>query len=363
MKNLFKSLFLTLAVAGGTLLTSCSKENNAGLKEPTNSDPKKKTYKLIVNPTNAAKINERNLIITAEPNSQVPVSVTFKGSRNMFRLYMTQNLIGGSEGAVPFKYTYDAAKLKADGSINLDASDKETFTYNLKFPAPKVKDQTVQYVLWATHARGDFRNFNKRNAVDSDKDGEGDAIGVITIKAGTVAPATTTTGSTGVKSFSAVLLAAPLADGTSKSFISLFNNKVYSIDQGEEYAALWDLGYYYGNTKKASLASTNNYPTDIVNVPAISKVAAADLNKLFIGKSNKTAADFDKIVKGTELDNIVKPTTQRVNGLTKDNVLEFVDAYGNKGLIKITEVKGTYKKGGYIKFDVKVQVKSVPIKG
>lgn len=362
MKNLFKSLFLTLAVAGGTLLTSCSSENNSGLKEPS-TEPSVKTYKLLVNPTNESKITERNLIITAEPNSQVPVAVTFTGSENMYRLYMTQNFINGSEGAVPFKYNYDVAKLKADGSINLDASDKKKFTYNLKFPTPAAKDQTVQYVLWATTGRGDFRNFEKRNAVDSNNDGKGDAIGVITIKAGTVAPTTGTIGSINMKYFSAVLLAAPLKDGSSKSFISLFNNKVYSIDQGEEFAALWDLGYYYGNTKKASLASTKNFPTDIINVPAISKVATTELNEFFIGKSTKTVEEFDKIKNGTELNNIVKPVTQRVNGLVKGDILEFVDAYGNIGLIKITEVVEGFGREGKIVFDVKVQVKAEPIKG
>lgn len=354
MKNVFKYLFFSLAIVGGSFLTSCSDEGNSGLREKP-VDPVKKSHSLIVNPTNKGKVKERNLIITAEANSQVNVKVNFKGSKNMYRLYMTQNFIGGTDGVVPFKYNYDAAKLKADGSINLDGKDKKEFTYHLKFPAPGAKDKVVQYVLWATTGRGDFRDAKKRNAIADD------AIGVITIKAGKVMPSVGTI-SAGVKSFSAVMLAAPLRDGSSKSFISLFNNKVYAINQGEEYAALWDFGYFYGRTRKSSFSSASNYPSNVIDIPSISKVKKENLNSFYIQKAKKIT-NFDDVTKAADLDVIAKPSTQRVTNLVKGDVLEFVDTYNNKGIIKITEIVPGAGVKGKIKFDVKVQVKSVPVKG
>lgn len=335
--------------------TSCNDENNDILRDPDpTTDPVAETYNLIVNPTNANQVKERNLIITADANAQVPVKVNFKGSESMYRLYITKNVIGSTEGPVPFEYS--GAVLKSDGSINLDAEDKAEFTYNLSFDAPAEVGQTVQYVLWATTGRGDFRDVTKRNAIT------GNAFGVITIKAGS-AP-TTGTVDAALKSFSAVILAAPLSDGSSETFISLFNNQKYAINQGVEYAALWDFGYFYGATKNASFASAYDYPSDVVDVVSISGVSSKDeLNHFYVTKSTKTATDFDNISTGSDLDAITKPTTERVTGLSTGNVIEFVDAYGNKGLIKVTEIKGTYNSGDYIKFDVKVQVKAEPIKG
>lgn len=350
MKKLFKSLFLTLAVVGGTLFTSCDndKTNDILRTDPTKTT---KNYTIKVTPNNG-NTKEREVTIVAEPGKLVKVTASFTGNKNMYRLYLTKNIYSESKGAAAYQYPLGKKK-RDDGSIDLPKQDKKEFTYEFDFDAPAKNNDIVEYQLWVTTDRGDFRDVSKRNAIDAT------ALGKVIIKSdknANVKPVT-------LKSFSAVLLAAPLKDGSSKSFISLFNNKVYSIDQGEEFAALWDLGYYYGNTKKASLASTKNFPTDIINVPTISKVATTELNEFFIGKSTKTVEEFDKIKNGTELNNIVKPVTQRVNGLVKGDILEFVDAYGNIGLIKVTEVVEGFGRDGKIVFDVKVQVKAEPIKG
>lgn len=354
MKNLFKSLFLTLAIAGGTLFTSCDNDsgNDVLRQDPnTGKDPNTtKSYAIKVTPENGST-KEREVTIVAEPGKMVEVTTSFTGSKNMYRLYLTKNVYSEGKGAVP--YEYELGVKKKDGSIDLQRGDKKEFTFAFNFDAPAKNNDIVEYQLWVTNGRGDFRDVSKRNAIDAT------ALGKVIIKSdenANVKPVT-------IKEFTAVLLAAPLEDGSSKSFISMFNNTVYSIDQGEEFAALWDLGYYYGKTGKSSLASVKNYPKSVIDVPKISNVAEANLNEFFIGKSTKTVADFDKIKEGTELNNIVKPTTQSVNGLAKGDVLEFVDAYGNIGLIKVTEVVEGFGTSGKIVFDVKIQVKAEPIKG
>lgn len=336
-------------VAISLFFASCDNDEANDIFRDDEENPTPTENTIVVNPTNAGTA-ERVLEVEAQPGTSVPVKVKFTGDKNMYRLYMTKNILGEEEGAVPFEYPDLGAK-KADGSIDLPRQDKQEFTYNFDFPAPANENQIVQYVLWVTNARGDYRDIANDNAIADD------AYGVITIKGNANANAE----AIDYKEFSAILLAAPLKDGSSKTFISLFNKEVYAINQGEEYAALWDFGYYYGKTGKASFASAANYPSNIVDVKTIG--GTTDLNNFYFKKSDKDAAFFSSIVSGDDLEFITKPATERVNNLASGTIVEFVDAYGNKGLIKVNEIKGTDGNTGSIKFDVKVQVKATPIKG
>lgn len=343
MRKIFKNSFLLAFVSVSTFLTSCS----SGDGNEIFRDNEEVEYNIIVNPNNAST-NERSIEIVATPSSLVKVKVNFTGDKKMRRIYMTKNVYSSNQGPQP--YEYPLGSKKSDGSIDLDGDDKDTFNYTFNFDAPTNANDVVQYIIWTTNDRGDFRDVSKRNSIAND------AFGTVTIKAS----ANADTSVNGVKSFSQVLLAAPLADGSSKTFLSLFDNKTYAINQGVEVAALWDFGYYYGNTGKASFASAANYPTDIVNVPSIG--GTTELNKFYFKKSDKTTTDFDAISKKVDLDFITKPTTERVNNLSENDIIEFVDAYGNKGLIKVVKITGTNGTSGSIKFDVKVQINAEPIK-
>lgn len=345
MKKIIKLPFLTILFICTVFFTSCSSENNDLITGPSDDT----NYELIVTPYNTNVTSERNLEIEVTPNIPVEVNVSFTSLENMYRLYVTKNIYGSDEGAVAYEFI-DVVDTKADGSLDLGSDDKTEFTFNINFEAPTALDETVEYKLWATTGRGDFRDASKRNAIADN------AYGTITLKGGTTAPSNN---SVDMKSFSTVILAAPLADGTSKTFISLFDEQIYAIDEGEEYAAFWDFGYYYGANSNASFASAANYPTDIVNVPVISNTT--ELNNFYFALSSYTTAQFDAITSASELDFITQPSTERVTGLNVGDVIEFVDAYGNKGLIKVTTIEGTYNFGDYIEFDVKVQVNAEPI--
>ncbi len=346
MRTNFKSLAASLLAASTLFLTSCDNDKANDVFREQKGD-----YTITVTPDNTLN-SGRKVEIVAAPGKTVKVTAKFTGTKDMFRLYMTKNVFGSVQGAVPFEYPNLGAK-KKDGSIDLTKVDKKQFSYTFDFQAPEKNNGVVQYVLWATKARGDYRDISNDNAVGDN------AYGLITIKADKNANAK----AADFKTFTKTVLAAPLADGSSKSFISLFDNKTYAINQGEEYAALWDFGYYYGATNKASFASTNNYPSSVVNVPTISKVAKGELNKFYIKKSAKDVAFFDGVKTSAALDFISQPSTQTVNGLIKGSILEFVDAYGNKGLIKVIEIKGTDGAKDSITFDVKVKMSAIPVRG
>lgn len=341
--------FYLVAFLATLALTSCSNENEGVFDPVKPTDPTEKVLELKVNPTNANNAAERNVEAVKAPGGKVTVNANFKGDKKMRRLYMTKNNLSGNEGPQP--YEYPLGSKKSDGSINLDGDDKTEFTFQFEFDAPEKSGEVVQYVLWTTNARGDFRDIANSNSIADE------AYGTVTIKADKNAVGE----GSNFSSFSTVLLASPLADGTSKSFISLFNGKTYAISQGEEYAALWDFGYYYGNTAKASFASAANYPSNIVDVVSIGKTD--DLNNCYFKLSSKSVSDFDAITKASELNFITKSNDERVKGLEIDNIVEFVDAYGNKGLIKVTNIVPGFGTGKKIEFDVKVQLKQVPVKG
>lgn len=329
---------------------SCSSDDNTDIQGPSTET----TYELIVNTTNAGNIVERDLkITTAELNSKVKVNVTFTSEQSMRRLYIAKSENGGTYE--PFAFTNQQVDKKKDGSVDLVGDDKKTFTFNIDFDTPKTVDGTITYILWATTGRGDFRDVSKRNAI-----GEFD-FGTITITAGNGAVGD------GLKSYTQTILNAPLGDGSSGTFMSVFDGEIYKINEGEELAALWDFGYYYGDTNKASLASTSNYPslfnhdndinTPLVAVSTLTGVAQEELNNFYIAKT--TEIDFDAITKRADLDAIVKPDTEVVTKLIVGDILIFVDDYGNKGMIKITEIVPGIGTSGKITFDIKVQTSQI----
>ncbi len=162
-----------------------------------------------------------------------------------------------------------------------------------------------------------------------------------------------------VTTYSAKLLAAPLANETSSTFMTFYNNTVHKISDAATNGSSWDFGYFYGTSRKASFASVKNYPTDVFDLTAI---ADADKKECFFIKSTTiTTADFDAITLESELNTIVKPTTQSVTELNVGDIIEFQDAYDNKGLIKITRIVEGNGSNGEIEFDVKIQINNIPV--
>lgn len=352
MKNLLKwGLLASLSIF---TLTGCSSED--AVEDVLGTDPDTPVDEIAtINLTEGgAATDEFYALALGEAGETVKARVIFKtNGGTQRRLYVTQTLPGGSSESEVFVVEGLTNKeLKADGSIDLDGEAKEgfDFTFDLNVPS-NVNDGSIIYNFWSTNGKGDFRDTQNSFLI---------GVGTIEVKVGTGVNS-----ADAVRSFTQTLLQVPTGDGTSETFISLFDGETYKLSEGEEVAALWDFGYYYGATNKASLASTSGYPAlfnhdDDINTPniAISELTGineSEFNNFYITQSAFTSADFDGITL-SQLDGIAEQFTQQVvTGLKVGDVLEFIDNYGAKGLIRIVEINGTFNQNDYITFDIKMQ--------
>jgi len=337
MKNLMKYGFMA-ALMGSLIFASCD-SNEDIIPNPTS----KYDGELVM--TEGGGNQSIDVSVDANTQSTALIRVTLTSSTTaMKRLYITQNISG--QGAEAFELVGTDNKL--DGSLNMAASEANVADYELTLDVPSGVDGTIVYDLWATSGRGDHRDATKRLVV---------GVGSVTLNYGGTNPATA------VKSYSAKILAAPLNDLSSESFISLVDGALYKINQGVEYAAFWDFGYFYG-ADKASLASTSAYevafgsdPTTGIPYIDVDVIAGTtELNNAYFAKSTTfTATDFAAISVSGDLNAITTPASQKVNNLVAGDIIEFVDNYGKKGLIRVNEIIGTWNQGDYISIDIKVQ--------
>lgn len=335
MKKFRNYLSALLFMAVAVLATSC--DNNEEIQVDPNAN-----FDVILNVDEAGPDNpNEDEVVNANTQSTIKAKVIFKSTTDMNRLYITQNVQG--QGEEKFEPT-ENVDLKGDGSLDLTGKNSKDFEYQFNLPVPSGvgENGTVVYKFWVTSGKGDFREFSD-NLIGTP--------GTITLKFGTA-----TNPAAEVKSYSAKILAAPLKNGNSSTFISLLDGGLYKINEGAEYAALWDFGYYNRIAEQASLASTSYYETafSFVNVDSIA--GTSELNHTYFAKSDKTEAQFNEVTLSgsTHLD-FATPSSEKVTGLMAGNIIEFEDGYGKKGLIHVVEVKGTYNEGDYLKINIKVQ--------
>ena len=243
--------------------------------------------------------------------------------------------------------------LKADGSIDLDGATKKAIDFTFNLPAPSIDNGSIVYSFWTTKGKGDFRDPTKRLAL---------GVGTITVTVGTG-----TNPTAAVREFTNVKLFAPDVNGNTETFFSLLNETVYRTDEGPEFRAFWDFGYYYGASgvsadDDASFASTSIYddsfgfPVDGLEPGASEEDAATEtLNEAFFGMSSMDAAGFDGIALSGDLNSVADSGVQKITNLSVGDVIEFIDNYGKKGLIKITEIQAGFNNDDFILFDVKIQ--------
>lgn len=352
--------FIILALA--FFATSCSSDEGNVFETPTEPDqenpdePGDEVATLVFNegdPSNDVFVAEAS----GEVGTEVPGRVIFTSTATtQRRMYITQNISGG--GDMPFN-NFDLGDtelkkaLKADGSIDLDGATKKAIDFTFDLPVPDIDNGEIVYSFWTTTGKGDFRDPLKRKAL---------GVGTITVKVGNG-----TNPAAEVRSFTDVKLFAPAQDGTTESFFSLLNETVYRINEGPEFRAFWDFGYYYGASgtsagDNASFASTASYNESFGFM--VDGLEAGDdeenaetetLNEAFFELSAKTKAQFDAITLSGELDFVTKVTFQKITNLNVGDVIEFTDNYGKKGIIKITDIQAGFNVDDYIVFDVKIQ--------
>ena len=288
---------------------------------------------------------------SGEVGTTVPGRIIFTSdATTQRRMYITQNISG--TGDMPFNSfaltSDDLDKvINNDGSIDLDGATKKAIDFTFNLPVPNIDNGSIVYTFWTTKGKGDFRDITKRLALGA---------GTITVTVGNG-----TNPAAEVREFNDIQLFAPAADGNTESFLSLLNHEVYRIDSGPEFRAFWDFGYYYKNSQ-ASFASTATYnksfgfPVQGLEPGADEEDAEGEtLNQAFFATSSLDADGFDEVLLSGDLDNITQSDSEDISGLEVGQVIEFVDNYGKKGLIKITEIEAGFDNNDFIKFDVKIQ--------
>ncbi|MUH36751.1 hypothetical protein D9O36_12930 [Zobellia amurskyensis] len=357
VRSVVKSGFAVFALA--FMVSSCSSDEGSVFDTPTDpgqenpEDPTVAT--LIINGT-----DDSNDVLTAEASGEVgttvPGRIIYTSTTNQKRLYITQNISGGGE--MPFNNFNIEGKdltkaLKGDGSVDLDGDTQKAIDFTFDLPVPDIDNGEIVYQFWTTTGKGDFRDPTKRKAL---------GVGAITVTVGDGKNADAE-----VRSFTDIKLFAPDENGTTETFFSLLNGSAYRIDKGPEFRAFWDFGYYYGASgdsanDKASFASTATYndvfPFDVKGLEAENteeNAATETLNHTYFDLSSTTTAEFDAITSADDLNFITKTTFESRTNLEVGEVIEFVDNYDKKGLIKITEIKAGYGIKDYIVFDVKIQ--------
>jgi hypothetical protein len=369
LKLTFKNGFLIFAMA--LFAVSCSPDDGSVFDTPLPPDETSEDDDEVTEPEVATIVfneavptsNITSATASGEVGTSVPGRVIFTSDViTQRRLYITQNISG--QGEMPFNSfdltSDDLSKvLKADGSIDLDGATKKEIDFTFALPVPNIDNGSIEYKFWTTKGKGDFRDATKRFAL---------GIGTITVTVGTG-----TNPAAAVRTFSGIKLFAPDVNGNSDTFFSLLNETVYTVYDPEneleqaEYRAFWDFGYYYGASgisadDNASLASAAEYDASfgfpvkgLQPLEGETDTEDETLNKMYFNTSLITSAGFDGVVLSGDLDVVIQSEAQKITNLSVGDVIEFVDNYGKKGLIKITDIQAGFNLDDYIEFDVKIQ--------
>ena len=372
MRKQFKSKFGFIVMALALVATGCSTDDGSVFQTPDNpdtTDPGTDTPDEPNEPEVATlmfnETDPSNDVLTASASGEVGTNVEGRviftsTDLNQRRMYITQNISGG--GAMPFQVLdIDDPNLKdetkGDGSIDLDGGDQKDIDFTFELPVPDIENGEIVYSFWTTTGKGDFRDPMKRLAL---------GVGTITVTVGNG-----TNPAAEVRYFTDVQLFAPALDGTTETFFSLLNETAYRINQGREFRAFWDFGYYFGSSgvsdgQEATLASTATYnaafgaPTEGLEPSDDEENSETEtLNQMFFAKSTLDVDGFDAIELSGDLDNIMATTDEQITNLVEGDIIEFVDNYGTKGLIKVVVVNPGFNTNNFIGIEVKVQPSAI----
>jgi hypothetical protein len=141
--------------------------------------------------------------------------------------------------------------------------------------------------------------------------------------------------------YTATIMYAPTQDNTSKSFIDLSTNTTYSVTEGNSSSASIDLGYYYGASASATLAS----PGDYLGTIDLSGWATKNSTTLVSASSAYTSYTSEADV----IAGILGGTSNTdLTGLSANDVILFKTANDEYGVLKVNSVSGTFNQGDNI---------------
>ncbi|MFA0961409.1 hypothetical protein AB9P05_06360 [Roseivirga sp. BDSF3-8] len=131
-----------------------------------------------------------------------------------------------------------------------------------------------------------------------------------------------------VNMYSAVLLAAPLADGSSNTFFSSENGNIYSDDDvtgtTEDISSTIDFGYYYGNTDAATLASPAAYPSEILSLSGWNTLNNTELRITALSSSQFNELNTPSSIQNAFTNATAGGDPEIASGLTAGTVIAFM---------------------------------------
>ena len=350
MKRTLRKFLPIMAIFSTLLIVSCGEDNE---EIQVNTGEVLEARFNNTDSTSAA-------VSTAEvTDMQINVRLELSDSDNdrIRRVYITKNEFGQGFEPVDAEEEF-GVNAKVDGSIDIASSDNEGVVYFFNFNLEDLPDAegTIVYRFWATKNKGDFRDEGKDRV---------QSVATLTINLGGINPAQELEEYTGV-----IRLEAPTADGTSETFISMLDGETYEINEGEELAAFWDFGFYYLNSTGVSLASTAEFPNlfkdpqdpasagetslPLVDVNTFLGVEVTEINNAYFQLA-PTNTDFDSFSTASDLSfTITTNDEEDINNLQIGDVVYILDQYGNKGVIEITDLVGSFGSDGFVEFDMKV---------
>ncbi len=259
------------------------------------------------------------------------------------RLYITQKTAQG----VTERFENTRLNLQGvfpDNSIVLDqALSKIDLTFDLN--VPELTDGRITYKIWATDSLGDFRN-SSLNRITS--------IAEIVVNQGnSINP------DKPIREFKDVTLVPHTIGGTTNTIFSLFTATTFQLSGGLEFNKLWDFAYT-DDLGAVNFYSADNYIENFnFNIEEINDAKSKDVifNQMFFAKSTTFVEDYLAINLSEELNTITKPTATRVLDVKINDVIEFQDNYGNKGLIWVKQIDAVNasQPSNAVVFDIKMQ--------
>jgi hypothetical protein len=299
MKN-FKKLFLALMMGSVALTYSCSKTAD------NTSSPQSPSLSVTPQDQNAAPGTSVTYSLTANSNTS--------SNSGLAHLKISVTVPGGG--------------LSASGLDSTLSKKPTNFGYDFHYTLPKDAPANGVYTITFTLT---------------------DAAGLTATSTRNV---TAMGSSSNINSYTVVLLNAPSADKSSKTFYSTTTNARYSksdADGSTSIQSLIDFGYYYLTTagQGAILSSPGSYNKAVYDLSAWS-----NKNATTFGIATVSAADFDAASDDTKIKAQTVSSGDSKN-LSQGQIIAFKTGAGKMGLIKITNVTPGYS--GSITFDVKVQ--------
>ncbi len=169
---------------------------------------------------------------------------------------------------------------------------------------------------------------------------------------------TVTDAASDIETYSAKMLYVPESgDADVKSFFSTSTGEVLTEAEFAASVAKVDFGYFYGPTKYATLASTDDYLTTAQTAgyptSGLNKTRFASTEEAWANIVNLKAA-YEAGTAATDGDK-EKGSAARISNLKDGDVVLFKTEAGKYGAVLVKEVKGTYDAGGSLEIDVKVE--------